>query len=163
MRIFQQRDAPGQVRLRFRQFMQLKTFAALQNSRCRTVRHFQYPQYFSHDTDRIQIIEPRIFDLRLLLTQHPDHHLFMRGFPNQAHGLGPPDDNRHGHARKQHHVPQRENRQTFTNFIDPFGKIFILVAFHQDRHHDSHRIVYLAESFPQIQCLFILLIHSGCN
>ena len=76
------------------------------------VRQLDVLHHPSDDTDPVDVVDPRVVDLRIALGDQEDQlagraqRLFQR-----EHGTAPADDEGRHHLREDHHVPQRHDRQ----------------------------------------------------
>ena len=71
-----------------------------------------HPQQLQHDRSRahrVEVLDLRIVDVRVLLADQDDGLLFRQDLLKQPLGLLPSQRDRHDRARKQNHVPHRKH------------------------------------------------------
>ncbi len=79
------------------------------------VRQLEHLVDVGRDSDRIEIVLQRLLDRRFALGEHADHPAGGRRLVDQAHRRFARDRQRHERVRKQHRVPQRQDRQIGRN------------------------------------------------
>ncbi len=129
------------VRLEPQKFHDLYAPASLHQCRARTIRHVEQTPHRHLHTDGQKIFGIRIVHIRVALRQ-PDNRLFflLRILQRQQRRLAP-DKDRRDHARKNHHIPQRQHHrldQTIrfwlhvrdaVQFLCPLGKRQVEIIF----------------------------------
>ncbi|OAV73751.1 hypothetical protein Barb7_02881 [Bacteroidales bacterium Barb7] len=84
-----------------------------------TVRHFKDPHNIGDNTDRVQILQVRLFRIRRSLTDHAYHLLLAGGTLYETQRFGTPYGHGHGNARKRAHVPQQQQRNLIAQLVSP--------------------------------------------
>src|SRR5574344_2622682 len=86
-----------------------KTAESLYDNSCLTIGHIQYSYYASNGSRMVEILQRRMVFYLVLLTYHTKELIGIFDLLDKFKRKGAFYGNRNHNARKQHHVPQREN------------------------------------------------------
>ena len=116
--LFYQADLSFQVRTCSGSLIQMYLYiTCLQDYGRVSARHFEYAQYASDNSNRIQIRQSRLFYFHGFLRCNDDVFLFLHRFMYEFQRSTSSCRNGHDYARKHHHVTQCHDGDFLLQFI----------------------------------------------